>query len=250
MVSKHRLGLAVLTALSAFFLLFGLIVIWKGWFLPEPQYTTNSFDDVRTQEISLSVINLLINVVILFVPIYTISLFFKSSQQLFAFKRFLIILISVLLLSSVFIARTVYESLQFWQPLEASTRSMNDRTFTRGRGGGLGLQKIYFIDFTTKGSNLSFIQNEIIPILQSYGYTAHDFGLSIGRKHYTTFTTDIPSDDMHIENLNQVPFTTRLSPLDYANINFQNKKSYGSLNLRIDNYKGSELIKGSVRAYY
>ena len=249
MIQTRRLGLAVLTGFSTFFLFIFILIIWNGWFLPEPQYIVYSYDEIVKKEVMLSLINLLIDIVILFLPIYITALFFKRLQRTFTLKRFSAILILVIVLSSLIVVRTISESLSLWQPLEQSTHNIEQRTFSRGRGGGLGLQKVYAVRFTTKTSNLSFIKNGIIPTLERFGYEVNDYGATIGRQDYTS-VSDHMSTDIQVQSINNIPFTAPLADLDFAGINFRKKRSLNSIDLVTGNYRGDDIVKGYLQSYY
>lgn len=137
-------------------------VIWNGWFLPEPHYSAYSFSEVILKELTLSIKNLFINILLLFLPLYLLIHSYINTS----IKRAIIIIV----ISSLFVFKDIVSSILLWQPLEQATQSYNNRVYSRYRGGGLGLAKVYNILFTIPSNNVKSVKEDLVPILRSKGF--------------------------------------------------------------------------------
>lgn len=240
-----RVATIFLTIFGVILFLIALAFILTGWFLPEPQYQINSFPGVIFFEILKSTINLLLDMIILLLPIFLISIFVKPWNSISNKERFYSVVAIAFFISIVVVGFSIIKSILLWQPLESSTRFAQERIFDRGRGGAFGAQKIYRVEFTTSSNNLSFIPNKIIPLLKSYGCSVNQFSVFIGKKEYISFEP-ILANSIQVQSINEIPFNNPLANLDFSSINFQCKKVRGGLHLLTGNYRSNGIITGSL----
>lgn len=245
MKSGNRLILAIGAAFSIFFVLIMLVILWAGWLLPEPLYNVSSYSEVVLQEILWGIQNTILETVILFVPMYIISLFFKSSAELSTIKRFSLLGLSVLTVTIFFTVHDIQNDLKKWEPLEVATRSATQRTFDLGRTSFIPMKQ-FTIYFSMHASDLSFIQQEILPRMKQFGYSAESFGITLGEIEYTSLADPYPGYH-YLPSIEHVPFQTPLQRLDFASINFKKDDHYNALYFLTDNYEGLNSIEGMIR---
>ncbi len=197
-----------------------LIIVLTGWFLPEPQYTANSFSEVIAKEVTLSVTNLLIDLVLFSLSIFFTLVFLLLKIFKFSIlKSVLIVLTAAFTLSLVCVSYSILESLNFWQPLEEATIMYQDKTYSRGRGGGLGLQKVYHLNFTIPSDNIASVRDDLVPTLEKRGFS----------------TDSISSGPEMINNLNQgEKFVITSDNNNYLALNFSQHREGSSSNSRIN----------------
>ncbi len=249
MISFSRVGKAIGTFFTIIIFLIALSVVWNGWFLPEPQYTVNSYKEIVSQEITLSFISVIFDIVILFPLLYIISFALSYLKNLTFGQRTLLILMICFVFSLIAISSSIVQSLKFWQPLVKSTDTIEQRTFTRTRGGGFGLQKSYMVRFSQQKLDLSVIQKGVVPYLIADGYTANDFGARVGGQEYSD--NNAPSiKAIQLKDVRELPFTTPLQKFDYANINFAKKNPSDAINILIDNNEEKNILEGTLTAYH
>lgn len=247
MVDKESLAAKVIRITAYLVFITSIFVVWQGWYLPEPQYTADSYAQVLAREFGMSMKNVIINTFVFLIPLYIISFSLKPSLKKFSFMRLVITGLVALGLGIVIVVFIVSKSLAFWFPLEKATHHIERRVFTRGRGGNLGLQKEYIMHFSTKTPNLLFIKNQIVPNLQLLGYTVDSFGLQIRGKRYMSNSSK--NKDIIIESVYKIPLETTLLPNDVGVINFRKDKT-NTINFVIDRLEGNNTVTGYLQSYH
>lgn len=184
--------------------------------------------------------NFILEAIILCVPVYIMTRFFK--------KHLFFALIIVFCVSFLFTAREIVLDLNRWKPLEKVTHTMPDRTFDLGRTQFIPMKQ-YTVYFATPAFDLSFIQKDVLPGLQEFGYLPADFGVSVGGKSYTNILDPSPPS-IRVQDINEIPFATPLQKREHAGINFKKDsiELYDSINFGTDNYEGTGVVKGMLRS--
>ena len=165
----------ILTLLLSLIVLFPLFTwIRSGWFLPEPQYSAGSYQEVLNQEILQSLKNLFINIAVLSVGFaLTFWVFLSAIFNLSKFKIILICFLLGLISGTAIVSLDIIKSISHWRVLEGATLGFEQKSYGRGRGGGLGLQKEYSITFVNPSNTADSVKNVLVPSLQKSGFTIH-----------------------------------------------------------------------------
>jgi hypothetical protein len=149
-----------------------VLFINLGWFLPEPKYTVSSMNQVLISEIKLSLTNLFINMIVFTIAFFiTFVLFFSEIFHFTKLKIISLCLIFAFITGIITISLDIYKSMNYWNILDKSLTSYQNKAYHRGRGGGLGLQKEYYIHFTIPSDNVQSERDVLIPSLKKSGFT-------------------------------------------------------------------------------
>lgn len=223
MTLLEKIVAAAVLGTCIFWLVITLFILTFHFFLPDPFYSVHSHADVVQQETMWGMENFFLTLFLLFFPIAGIFLSAPLTPKWTGEKRLLLMVGISIILSAGFTIKEVYSHLATWKPLELATRSMQRRTFTLGRTSFIPLKQ-FTIDFSTEGSDLSFLAQEVIPTLALYGY-------------------QIDGNN----NSGVSDFHTPLKNLEFASIAFRNNSSSKNLWLTTDNYRGDRSIKDMLR---
>lgn len=248
----NRFVVILFTAASGLWLLIELVFLWPYGVFLVPRYQVYSFSEVLKIEIIWGVFNVLLESFLLFIPMYIIAFFIKTTISFYNLKRTIIVALIALIISSVFVGRLVLGFISIWTPLENASKSFDSKNYELGRTMLFPLRQ-YTVYFTKKTSDFLFINNEIIPTLEKTGYTLDNFTLSIGGETYTNEKSiaEPPPVEVIVEDISEIPLDTPLSRenFDHATLSFHKSNSSDpkSITIHIEPYDGNGFVKGFVR---
>lgn len=230
--SNNIAAIALTLILVVVFLIPSVLLLHAGFYplLPEPHYISSSINEVLYKEIFLSFKNVAINFVVLTVVAFiSLVVMFTNIFKFTKLKTIFFCMSIAFIISLLLPVFDIILSMKYWQILDKATMIYENKLYNRGRGGGLGLQKEYFIQFTIPSNNVQTVRDILIPALEK-----------------EQFSIDPDSTGAEaIDNLELgEKFLIMPENKNYLSINLEksNKDEYFSINLVLEN----ETSRGGV----
>lgn len=168
-----KFGIILLT-IFLFFITTTPFLTWTklNWFLPEPHYTTNEYNQILSKELTLSLKNILIDSMILTLAFFiTFSFLFSKLFGFSDLKNLFVCFVFGVIVSTSIVGTNIYQSMKYWEVLENAASIFDQKVYTRGRGGGFNAQKKYTITFVNHSDTAINVKNIVLPSLQRSGFS-------------------------------------------------------------------------------